>query len=116
MNGLVLSILSMFTAAPFVAIAAFLCLYQMRRVRWLRNPRTGKQLFGVQASAVGLGMAFLFLQTFYRPPLAHVIEVMQTVDVDEDDEGDPETPAKHLNQQLKRIRRGEQVGRLELRL
>jgi len=116
MPGYILSILSMFTAAPFVAILAILCCWQLQRVKWLRNPRTGKRLFGVQASAVGLGMAFLFLQSFYKPNLANEIEVRQKVDVDEDDEGDPETPAKQLNRQLKRIRRGEQVDRLELRL
>ena len=112
----VYSVLSLFAAAPFVAIVAILCCFQLRRVKWLRNPRTGKRLFGVQASAAGLGMAFLFLQSFYKPNLVHEIEVRQQVDVDEDDEGDPETPAKQLNRQLKRIRRGEPVDRLELRI
>jgi len=111
-----LSVSSLFCATPFVAIVAILCWSRLQRVRWLRNPHTGRRLFGVQASAVGLGMAFLFLQTFYRPNLSYEIEVRQKVDVDEDDEGDPETPAKQLNLQLKRIRRGEQVYRLELRL
>lgn len=112
----VLSVLSLFAAAPFVAIAAILGCYLLRRVRWLRNPRTGKPLFGIQASAVGLGMAFLFLQMFWRPSLSHAIEVRERVDVEEDDEGDPETPEKQLSRQLKRIRRGEVVERLVLRM
>jgi hypothetical protein len=112
----VLSVLSLFTAAPFVAIAAILSFYLLRRVRWLRNPRTGKPLFGVQPSAVGLGMAFLFLQMFWRPSLSHAIEAREKVDVEEDDEGDPETPEKLLNRQLKRIRRGEAVDRLVMRM
>ena len=112
----VLSILSLFSASPFVVIAAILCLYLIRRVPWVRSTQTGRQLFGIQPSAVGLGMAFLFLQAFWRPSLSHAIEVRQKVDVEEDDEGEPETAAKQLNRQLKRIRRGEVIDGLVLRL
>jgi hypothetical protein len=112
----VLSILSLFSAAPFIAIAAILCLYLIRRVPWARSTRRGRRLFGVQPSAVGLGMAFLFLQAFWRPSLSHAIEVRQKADVEEDDEGEPETLAKQLHRQLRRIRRGERVERLVLRL
>ena len=112
----VLSVLSSFVAAPFVAIGAILAIHELRKVRWVRTTRTGRKLFGVQPSAVGLGMAFLFLQMFWQPSLCHAIEAREKVDVEEDDEGDPETPGKHLNRQLKRIRRGEAVDRLVLRL
>jgi hypothetical protein len=112
----VLSVLSLFSAAPFVAIAAILCLYLIRRVPGVRSTRTGRRLFGLQPAAVGLGMAFLFLQVFWRPSLSHVIEVQQKVDVEEDDEGDPESLTKQLHRQLRRIRRGEPVERLVLRL
>jgi energy-coupling factor transporter transmembrane protein EcfT len=115
MRAEILSVLSLFTAAPFLAIAAILVLYLVRQVRWVRRTWVGR-LFGVQPSAVGLGMAFLFLQAFWRPCMVHTIEVCQEADLDEDDEGDPETPAKELNRQLKRIRRGERVERLVLRL
>jgi hypothetical protein len=111
-----LSFLSLLSGAPFVAIAAILGLYLLRRARWLRNPRTGKPLFGIQPSAVGLGMAFLFLQMFWRPSLSHAIEAREKVDVEEDDDGDPDTPEKQLSRQLKRIRRGEVVERLVLRM
>jgi hypothetical protein len=36
--------------------------------------------------------------------------------IEEDDEGDPEKPAKHLHPQLRRIRRGEPVDTLEIKL
>lgn len=110
------SVLSLCTVAPFLAIAAILGCYLLRRVQWVRTTRTGRRLFGIQPSAVGLGMAFLFLQTFWQPSLSHAIEAREKVDVDEDDEGEPETPEKELNRQLKRIRRGEAVDRLVLRL
>ena len=112
----VLSVLSPFSAAPFVVIAAILCLYLIRRVPWVRSTQTGRRLFGIQPSAVGLGMAFLFLQAFWRPSLSHAIEVRQKVDVEKDDDGDPEHLTKQLNRQLKRIRRGEPVDQLVLRL
>jgi hypothetical protein len=48
--------------------------------------------------------------------MANVVEVKQEEDADEDDEGDPENLKKQLNRQLKRIRRGEHVDRLVLRL
>ena len=112
----VLSVLSQFSIAPFLAIAAILGYYLIRRMRWLRATRVGRRVFGVQASAVGLGMAFLFLQAFWQPSLSHAIEVRQEAEADEDDEGDPENLKKQLNRQLRRIRRGEPVDRLVLRL
>jgi hypothetical protein len=112
----VLSILSLFSAAPFVVIAAILCLYQIRRLPCVHQTRAGRRLFGMQPSAVGLGMAFLFLQAFWQPSLVDAIEAREKVDVDEDDAGDPETPAKQLHRQLRRIRRGEPVDQLVLRL
>ena len=110
------SILSLFFSAPFVVIVAILCLYLIRRVPWVRSTRTGRRLFGVQPSAVGLAMAFLFLQTFWRPSISHAIEARQKVDVKEDDEGGPESLTKQLHRQLRKIRRGEPVDRLVLRL
>jgi len=62
-------------------------------------------------------MAFLqFVRVFYQPSVAYLLDAKQDEDVDEDDQGDPETVAKQLNRQLKRIRRGEVVDRLVLRL
>jgi hypothetical protein len=63
-----------------------------------------------------MGVALLFLQVFYRPTVSNVIEVIEHEDADEDDQGDPESLAKQLHRQLKRIRRGEPVGDLVLRL
>jgi len=108
-----LSVLSLLSAAPFVLIAAILAWNQIQRMQWVRATRVGRRLFGVQASAVGLGMAFLFLQAFWRPSISHAIEVRQDADAEDDDEGAPE---KGLSRQLKRIRRGEAVEKLVLRL
>jgi len=51
--------------------------------------------------------------------VGYLIEAKQDEDQDEDDSGDPETPEsrlKHFHRQLRRIRRGEPIDRLELRM
>ena len=63
-----------------------------------------------------MGMMLLFMQVFVRPTLQYVLEEKQDDEVKEDDQGDPESITKQLNRQLKKIRRGEQVGDLVLRL
>ena len=53
----------------------------------------------------------LGLTLIYRPRLQYAIEAQQrqVEDADEDDNGDPDTPTRHLMRQLRRIRRGEEV-------
>jgi hypothetical protein len=58
----------------------------------------------------------MFLQVIYRPAVAYVIEEKQDEDADAEDGGEPETVNKQLHRQLRRIRRGEPVDRLVLRL
>lgn len=111
-----LSVLSLLAGAPFLPIVAILAFHRLRQVRWVRTTRAGRRLFGIQPSAVGLGMAFLFLQAFWQPSLCHAIEAREKADAEEDDEGEPETPEKQLNRQLKRIRREEVVEKLVLRI
>jgi len=103
-------------SAPFLAIGAIFCYYLLRRAIWRRNSRLGKKNLGFCPSSCALGMALLFVQVFYRPAVDNVIEVKQDEGTDEDDEGDPENQKKQLDSQLKRIRRGETLDRLVLRL
>jgi hypothetical protein len=102
--------------APFLTIGAILVYYCLLRARWRLNQRSGRKNSGFCPSSFALGMAFQFIQVFYLPSVDNVIEVMQNEDADENDEGDPESPTKQLNRQYKRIRRGEPVDRLVLRL
>ena len=111
-----LSVLSLFSAAPFLAIAVILVYFCLRRAAWRRKRRLGKKNLGFCPSTSALGMAFLFLQAFSRPSLAHAVEAKRDEDLDEDDAGEPESLAKQLHRQLRRIRRGEPVDRLVLRL
>lgn len=103
-------------SAPFLAIAAIFAHYLLKRVAWRRKQRHGKRTSGFCPSSVALGMLFLFVQVFYRPTVEFALQQQQREDVQEDGAGDPETPAKQLNRQLKRIRRGEEIDTLILRL
>jgi hypothetical protein len=102
--------------APFLAIPALLVYYGLLRVRWRLNQRLGKKNPGFCPSSAALGMMLLFTQVYWRPSVDNVIEEKQDEAADEDDEGDPENLKKQLDLQLKRIRRGEPVDRLVLRL
>jgi hypothetical protein len=59
------------------------------------------------------------VREFWQPDFGNLVESQEADDADEDDSGDPETPEgklKHFHRQLRRIRRGDPIDRLELRL
>ena len=70
------------------------------------------------ASPESLGSALMFLSMAYRPNHAFVAkaQIVEREDADDDDQGGPDSPRKHLLRQLRRIRRGEWVDRLVLHL
>jgi hypothetical protein len=70
------------------------------------------------SSPAAIGSAFLFLSTVYRPHHAFIAEaqIRHQEAAEDDDQGGPDTPRRHLLRQLRRIRRGEKVDRLVLRL
>ena len=107
---------SMLFASPFLAIVAILAHYQIRRIVWKRKRRKERRALGFCPSSAALSAVFLLVTTFYRPRMDFAIEASQREDVEEDDQGDPETPEKHLERQLRRIRRGEPVDTLVWRL
>ena len=77
-----------------------------------------RRRFRVSAANAALGLAFLPFAAIYRPSLIEVAkaQIRQQEDANEDDNGGPEAPLKHLLRQLRRIRRGEKVETLSLRL
>ncbi len=107
---------SVLFASPFLALVAILVHYQVRRSVWKREKRKGKKNPGFCPSAAALGAVFAFMPVFYRPSVDFLIKARIQEQMEEDDEGDPETPEKSLSRQLRRIRRGEPVEALELRL
>lgn len=112
-----LNVLAVFVFnAPFVVIAAVLVHLLLKRAAWKRQKRLARRSLGYYPSTAALGLMFLFLQAYWRPTVAHVLEAKQDEEADEDENGDPETVTKQLNRQLKGIRRGEVVDKLVLRL
>lgn len=104
--------------SPFLAILLILAYYYIFRVPWWRKRKTGKARSKFSWSTAGVGTAFVGLTLIYRPRLQFAVEAQQrqVEDVDEDDNGDPETPARHLLRQLQQIRRGEAPETLSVRL
>ena len=103
-------------AFPFLLIVALLLYYCARRAVWKYGKRRAGANPAFCPSSAALGTILLFAQTFYRPSVEYAVEAQQEVDLEEDDSADPETPAKQLERQLRRIRRGETVDRLVWRL
>jgi hypothetical protein len=102
-------------AMTLVGIAAFLSKLKMR-IWKPKNPRR-RNHFRILAANAALGLSFLPFAAIYRPRMIEVVkaQIQQQEDVDEDDNGDPDTPTRHLLRQLRRIRRGEAVDRLILK-
>ena len=73
---------------------------------------------GGPTSPEGMGAALMFLSMAYRPNHAFVAkaQIVEREEADDDDQGGPDTARRHLLRQLRRIRRGERVDRLVLRL
>ncbi len=103
-------------SSPFLAILLILAYYYLFCVPWRRKRKTGRRKPGF--STAGLGTVVLGLTLLYRPRLLYAIEAQQrqVEDAEEDENGDPDTPARHLMRQLRRIRRREAVESLTVRL
>jgi hypothetical protein len=111
-----MNLAAFFVATPFVAVIVLLGAFYFRRARWRRRRRTKPEHPGFCPSASSLGNAFHSLQIFTRPTVAYVLEEKYDEDMEDDGEGGPDDPIRHLDRQLKRIRRGERVDSLTIRL
>ena len=80
--------------SPSLAIAVMFAHFLLRRAKWKIDKRRGKKNLGFCPSAAAMGMMLLFMQVFFRPTLQYVLEEKQDEDVEEDDQGDPESIAK----------------------
>jgi hypothetical protein len=103
-------------ATPCVAVVVLLCTFYLKRAWWKLRTRTSRKYEGFYPSASSLGNAFHSLQTFTRPTIAHVLQEKYDEDMEDDGDGGPDDPTRQLKRQLKRIRRGERVDILTVRL
>jgi hypothetical protein len=111
-----MNLAAFFVATPYVAVVVLLCTFYLRRARWRRRRRASRKYAGFYPSASSLGNAFQSLQTFTRPTVAHVLQEKCDEDMEDDGDGGPDDPIRQLKRQLKRIRRGERVDVLTVRL
>ena len=102
-------------AMTLVGIAVFLL--RLKMLIWKPKGSRRRSHFRILAANAALGMAFLPFAAIYRPRIIEVAkaQIRQQEDADEDNNGDPDTPVRHLLRQLRRIRRGEEVDRLILK-
>ena len=87
-------------------------LFCLRRFLWRRKRRRGKATPGFYPTFTSAGNALHHLQAITQPRVQHVLEEKFDDEADDDDEGEPVSPEKHLHRQLRRIRRGEEIERL----
>jgi hypothetical protein len=68
-------------------------------------------------AGLALGAMFLGFQQIVQPEVRHVIAELEKEDMDDEGNGEEEPPGgRHFHQQLRRIRRGEEVEELIVRL
>jgi hypothetical protein len=104
----------------FLVVAMVFCYFLASRVVLRRRRQAGRRRSRLSGYGLALGLAFMqLMRTFYQPDLGYLLEVKQDEDADEDDSSDPEAPEarlRHFHRQLGRIRRGERIDRLVLRM
>ena len=111
MSSIVLQACTGLTLLPFAAIAVMLIFYVVRQIgSRVREPKTGT--FRI-CSTSAFGAVLLFAQMFYRPSFSHVVEIKRDAGRDEDFQGNREGD---LGPQLRRLRFGERIDKLFLRL
>lgn len=91
-------------------VCVFACVFLYQRWRWQRRRRKGKPA-GFYPRGAALGNALHQLQSIAEPQNKYVIEEKLKEDVDENEEGGPDHPDRHLHRQAGRIRRGERLER-----
>jgi hypothetical protein len=112
-----LDILAMAAGSVHVLAITGICIhYCTRRAAWARKKRAGLAYCGFCPSFKAMGTAVQNLAAFYRPSISYVLKEEQDETVEDDGNGDPETKLAHFHRQLRRIRQGEQVDQLVLRL
>jgi hypothetical protein len=99
-------------ALQALVIVACCVAFCARRLLWKRRLRLGKRNPGFFPTYTAAGNALQALQAIAQQRVEYVLEEKFDDEAEDEDEGEPHDPAKHLKRQLKRIRRGEPVERL----
>ena len=108
--------------AMLSSIALYFVLFALivycQRARWRRSQRGDQRRRGKRIrfypTTMMIGLALQTLQVFAHPEIDHTIQQKYADETEEDDEADPDDPQKVLATQLRRIRNGEPVDRLQV--
>ena len=101
-----------FYAVNALAITVCCLVFYARRRLWRRRQRLGKANPGFFPTFTAAGNALQTLHAMTQQRVDYVLEEKFVDEADDDDEGGPPDPTKHLQRQLRRIRRGEKVDKL----
>jgi hypothetical protein len=98
----------------FNALVILACCFVFcaQRFVWRRRKRLGKRNPGFFPTYTAAGNALQVLQAITQQRAEYVFEEKFDDEADDDDEGEPCDPTKHLKRQLKRIGQGETIERL----
>jgi hypothetical protein len=110
-----LSILAGFI--PFLAVVAIVAHFLLQQIRQKARRNPSRRSSRLCTVGLALGLAFVeLMRSFYQPDMVYVLAATREEAADEDGSGDPESPQgklRHFHRQLRRIRRGEPVDRLQ---
>jgi len=107
-----MSSIAVLFALPGLPLVMIFCAFFFQRYRWKRSRRLGKKRWGFYPSTYALGIAFQQIQLFVAPNAECPISEILKEQAEEDDDGGTQDPARHLERQLRRIRRGERIDTL----
>ena len=105
---------------PFLILTAIVAHFCLARLGRKGREEPNRRCSRLCTFGLALGMAFVQLMlVFYQPDMVFVLSAAEEKAADEDESSDPDTPEsrlRHFHRQLRRIRRGEPVERLVLRI
>jgi hypothetical protein len=105
---------------PFLILTAIVAHFCLARLGRKGREEPNRRCSRLCTFGLALGMAFVQLMlVFYQPDMVYVLSAAEEKAADEDESSDPDTPEsrlRHFHRQLRRIRRGEPVERLVLRI
>ncbi|HMH16330.1 MAG TPA: hypothetical protein VK578_24745 [Edaphobacter sp.] len=105
--------LDLLLLSGFYGLVCFVgCGFFYQRWRWRRRKRLGRSQLGFYPGGAALGNALHQLQVLAEPRVAYVVEEKLDEEADEEAEGGPDDPVRHLHRQAARIRKGEKLERL----
>jgi hypothetical protein len=102
---------------PFLAAVAIVAHFLLQQITQRARRNRRRRSSRICTVGLALGLAFVeLMRSFYQPDMVYVLAASREEAGDEDGSGDPDSPQgklRHFHRQLRRIRRGEPLDRLQ---